>query len=168
MRGEAEKTEKLTKAERAYVGVLFTQSYKKLYRVAFQHLHSLCADSIEDVIQETFRRACENYQTMSPYDSPEAWLVMTCRNVALDEVKRCCRITELNEETVDSDPSDQIGLDYILPADISPRDRDMLERYYVQGDTLQEIAIDVGEKPATIRKRICRLREQLKKKLEYN
>ena len=65
----------LTLAERAYLEALFKESYRKLYSVAYRHLAGVCMDSVEDVIQETFLRACTNFHKMIQFDSPEAWLV---------------------------------------------------------------------------------------------
>lgn len=158
-------TKKLSPAEKAYIDKLFDMSYDKLYRVAYRHLSKIGKDSIDDVIQETFRRACENFQSMASYDSAEAWVVNVCHYVAVDEVKRLCRIEELKEESHPAASQDK-GLDEILPNTLSASDRDLLDRYYVRRETANEIAHDLGEAPATIRQRLSRLRKELRK-LKY-
>lgn len=158
--------ESLTKAERAYILVLFDECYDKLYRVAYRHLSDICKDSIEDVIQETFRRACENFKKMSAYDSAEAWLVGTCHHIALDEVERCAHILELREADHKLDDIPVETLEQILPLGLSDEDRQMLTLYYVAGYKTKEIAEIMDLTPAATRKRLSRLKELLKKKIK--
>ena len=153
---------KLSPAERAYIDALFEESYDTLYRVAYRHLSKIGRDSIDDVIQETFRRACEHFHSLAAYDSAEAWLVNVCHYVAVDEAKRLCRAGELDENAHAAPPREG-GLDEILPAAWSAADRDLLDRYYARRETAAEIAQDLGETPAAIRQRLSRLRKKLRK-----
>lgn len=154
----------LSSAERAYIEALFDEYYDKLYRVAYRHLGRLCADCIDDVIQETFKRACENFRSLVSYDSAEAWLVSVCHHVAIDEVKYLCKIEELVIETSISH-SDNLGIDELLPASLSASNRDLLIRYYVYRNSANEIAVDLGQTPAAIRQKLSRIRKELRKKL---
>ena len=156
----------LTPAERAYLEALFKESYRKLYSVAYRHLAGVCMYSVEDVIQETFLRACTNFYKMIQFDSPEAWLVAVCHNVAVDEAKRCMRLREFVDSTDHTNGcAVPDSLDEILPHDTLPEERDLLVRYYVHHDSTEEIARDLKLKPAAVRQRLVRAREKLKKKL---
>ena len=140
---DRESEKPLTAAERAYLDALFQEAYPKLYKAAARHLHNICLDSVEDVIQETFLRACRQFHEMVRCDAPEAWLVSVCHHAAVDEVRRYNRISELYESSgqceIDT-ASDSI--DEILPPGISPRDHEILVRHYVYKDTSDEIGKD--------------------------
>ena len=114
----------LSLAEQAYIKELFDEHYDKLYRVAYRHLGRLCVDCIDDVIQETFKRACENFRSLASYDSAEAWLVNVCHHVAVDEVKYLCRVKELVTET-QTVTSDNLGIDELLPSTLSEDNKDL-------------------------------------------
>ena len=163
---DRESEKPLTAAERAYLDALFQEAYPKLYKAAARHLHNICLDSVEDVIQETFLRACRQFHEMVRCDAPEAWLVSVCHHAAVDEVRRYNRISELYESSgqceIDT-ASDSI--DEILPPGISPRDREILVRHYVYKDTSDEIGKDLAIKPSTVRQRLARLRKKIKKEL---
>lgn len=152
----------LSLAEQAYIKALFDEHYDKLYRVAYRHLGRLCVDCIDDVIQETFKRACENFRSLASYDSAEAWLVNVCHHVAVDEVKYLCRMKELAME-IQSSPSGSLGIDELLPPSLSEDNRDLLVRYYVYKYSANEIAADLKQKPAAIRQKLSRVRKELKK-----
>lgn len=147
--------------------VLFNENYDKIYRVAYNHLHDIGRSSIEDVIQETFRRACENFRGLSDYDLPSAWLVQTAHHVALDEVKRYRRMTGLGEESLPDEQQHDPGLNHILPGGIAETDREILSRYYANHDTSAEIASDLDMTPTAVRQRLCRLRSYLKRNSNF-
>lgn len=157
-------SERLTDEEQAYFTVLVEKNFPKLYRITYQHLKNISIDSIEDVIQETLYRACKKIKQIMTYDSPEAWLTIACRNVAMEEVKRCLKLEELTfDPIVYNDTSD--GLDHILPSGLRPEDRKLLIWHYVYGYTFEEIAQLIGKKPAAVRQQMARLKKQLSKKL---
>lgn len=153
----------LTDSEQKHINNLFSVHYKKLYYVAYRHLSEVCVDSIDDVVQEVFKRACENYRKLISYNSQEAWLVQTCHNVALDEVKFHLRQQNIDDyQKLLTEPNDiSIGIDLVLPRHISTGKRDLLIRYYLHGETTDEIALALKIKPATVRKRLSRIRNEL-------
>lgn len=158
----------LTDIEQQHIASLFQKHYKKLYYVAYRHLSGVCVDGIDDVIQEVFKRACDNYVKLCSYDSQEAWLVQTCHNVALDEANHYLRqqnIDDFQKVATQRDSID-IGIDSVLPISISTDKRELLIRYYINGETTNEIAFAWNEKPATIRKRLSRVRSELRKLLK--
>lgn len=157
-----ERAHALSLAERAYIEALFDEYYDKLYRVAHRHLGRLCVGCIDDVIQETFKRACENFHSLASYDSAEAWLVNVCHHVAVDEVKYLCKVKEFVME-IQPSPSDSLGIDELLPSSFSEDNRDLLVRYYVYKYSANEIAADLKQKPATIRQKLSRIRKELRK-----
>ena len=155
-------TTRLTKAEQAYVSALFNELHHKIYRVAYRHLNDIRIAAIEDVVQETFKRACENLASLTSYDSPEAWLVMTAHHVASDEAKFFRRLTDFDDDMSPSLPESESSVDHVLPASLSQQDRALLLRYYVRRESSDEIAAALGENGPTIRKRLSRLRQKLK------
>ena len=158
---------RLTASERAYLDTLFQECYRKLYGVACRHLHELCADAVEDAVQETFLRACAGFQSMVQYDSAEAWLVRVCHHVAVDEARFLMRTRKLLDNLPEqAGHGGASGLQELLPADFPEEYADLLIRYYRDRNTTVELARDLGLAPAAVRKRLSRARQRLKEYLE--
>ena len=156
---------KLSRAEWAYVQMLFEKNYDKILSIVCRHLERLCASSIEVVMQEIYYRACINVQKLAAHPSPTAWLAATAHNVALEEVKRLLRIEELSDN-IEAPQSPFLGLEDILPPQMLPNDRDILIRYFERMDSTADIAQDLGLTPDTVRHRLRRAKERLKKNLQ--
>src|SRR3954466_16395661 len=63
-------------------------------------------DRAEEAFQEACLRALKHWPVNGPPRDPTAWLILVGRNVALDEVRRQARTTELPEEALVSDLDD--------------------------------------------------------------
>lgn len=147
----------------------FTEAVKQymdtVYRVALNYLRDGAA--AEDVCQEVFLRL---YRRAPELESPEhlrRWLI----RVAVNECKRALtspwrRVEPLETcETLPAprDPAGESAFQMMLS--LPRRYRVVLHLYYYEGYATGEIAQMLGIRPATVRSRLDRGREQLKQRL---
>lgn len=156
---------KLSRAEWAYAQLIFEENHEKILTIVRRHLSNLCESSIEVVMQEIFFRACINVQKMASCKSPAAWLAATAHNVALEEVNRLLRQEELSD-SIAAPQSPPFGIESILPKNTPSIDRDILTRYYDHRDNTAEIAQDLDLTPDTVRHRLRRAKQRLRKNLK--
>ena len=65
-----------------------------------------------------------------------------------------------------SAPTEDRGLDELLPTSTPAADRELFEAVYVRRETLVELAAEKGCKPTTMHQRAKRARDHLRKELE--
>lgn len=156
-----------------FVGMLteeqFTQTVKQymdtVYRVALNCLRDPSA--AEDVCQEVFLRL---YRAGPDFESAEharRWLI----RVAVNECRRTLaspwrRVEPLENCETLSAPDDPAGVSaFRTMLSLPRRYRVVLHLYYYEGYSTAEIADMLSLRPSTVRSRLDRGREQLKRRL---
>ena len=141
----------------------------------------------EDIAQEVFLKAFENFGQLSTSASAGGWLKTVARNLSLNHIFRYRRrwrmFTELRRE--DSDESEPAEIEFALPDDVlAGVDADMrhtlveealqslpekqrlpLVLYHFEELSYEEIASIAGVPEGTIKSRLHRARLALKEKL---
>lgn len=156
---------------------LFRHQYGKMVSIltrifGLQHL-----DTIEDAVQDTFINALRVWQNEIP-EKPEAWLTQAAKNRALDlfrtlgaEHKRAPKMENgpstiaLNELFLDSEITDS-QLRMIFAACnplLHPKDQIAFALKTISGFSQKEIAAALLLKEETVKKRLSRAREAIRK-----
>lgn len=140
-----------------------------LYRIAFSNMKNR-ADA-EDVVQEAFLRYMKDEKPIQNKEHEKAWLIRTTINICIDILK-----SSWYRETVAWDESVPLAAQNIyLPYQV--RDDKTLEAvlklpvhyrnpiylFYYEDYSIHEIAGVLNEKEATIKTRLRRGREEVKK-----
>src|SRR4030095_16036917 len=79
-------------------------------------------DLAEDVAQEAFAAAVDQWQTFGIPESPRAWLIQTARHKAIDRIRRRTRLAEKLESEGEPEIAHSIQ-EPLLDADEIPDDR---------------------------------------------
>lgn len=123
----------------------------------------------EDIVQDVYETICCQLDDFRTYSAPRALVVKITQRAVWKYFRRQQKYKDKEaplEENLDYPAAEEDrGLEDILPFKLSPDDRQILIRTYQNMDTSMEVAADLGEKPATIRRRVNRARERLKKLL---
>ena len=144
---------------------LFTQVYEAygpaLYRFCLIQMKNQ-ADA-EDILQDVF---CKRLYQAPKFQSPEherSWLFRVALNLCRDEWRRSRR-SELPLEAAEhvSLPPEELSL-LEQAADLPEKQRTALHLYYYEGYTVREIARLLGVTVPTIKMRLKRGREALRK-----
>jgi len=140
---------------------LVTENENRLYRTALAILGD--PHEAEDAVQDAFLRFLE--KAPAQLDNPGAWLLRVLVNDCRSRLRLAWRRVGTLPETLPApSPEEREELEelYALP----PKDRAVLHLCYFEGYSTEEIARMLGSRPGTVRSRLSRARQKLKRLLE--
>lgn len=129
----------------------------------------------EDAVQDTLLRVWEHRQEWERIDNLEAFAIATCRNRALDIVKRAGRTTAPLDEThtpfmhsphEQMEAREQVSLVRKLMDELPEQQRTIMALRDIEGKTYQEIANILGINETQVKVYLHRARTKVKKGLE--
>ena len=143
---------------------IYNRQVDTVYRICFSFMKTR-ADT-EDMVQETFLRLMSNGTVFQSEKHEKAWLIVTASNVCKGALRRSWRKhTSIEElpEIAQEGPELNPVLEAILAL---PRDqKTAVYMYYYEGYSSAEIAQALGCRQGTVRSRLSRARQALKKDL---
>ncbi|WP_175411068.1 sigma-70 family RNA polymerase sigma factor [Streptomyces sp. TRM64462] len=117
----------------------------------------------EDLLQETLVRAWQHPEAFeAPYESMRPWLFTVGRRLAIDARRsRMARPTEIGDGVLATTPDPADATESAVAAldvraavrELSPQHRDVLERIYFDGLTVNEAAEELGIPAGTVKSR---------------
>lgn len=143
---------------------IYNRQVDTVYRVCFSFMKT--RTDTEDMVQETFLRLMSSGTEFQSEKHEKAWLIVTAANLCKDALRRAWRkhtsIDDLPEIPQDG-PEWNPVLEAILalPAD----QKTAVYMYYYEGYSSAEIAKAMRCRQGTIRSRLSRARQALKKDL---
>ena len=129
----------------------------------------------EDVVQDTLLKVWEHREEWEQINNLEAFAIATCRNRALDIVKRAGRNTENLDEMAhfstqtpheQLEASEQISLVRRLMDELPEVQRTIMLLRDIEGKTYQEIAQLLGISETQVKVYLHRARTKIKDKLK--
>ena len=140
---------------------LISEHENRLYRAAL----SLLGDpqEAEDAVQDAFVRYLE--KAPEELDNPGAWLMRVLVNGCKSRLRLAWRrVGPLPDTLPAPGPEEQEELEELFS--LPPEDRAVIHLHYYEGYSTGEIAQMLGQRPGTVRSRLSRAREKLRKLLE--
>ncbi|HEV2889290.1 MAG TPA: SigE family RNA polymerase sigma factor [Frankiaceae bacterium] len=141
--------------------------YATSYRRLVAQLHAVTGNrqEAEDVVQEAFMRAMPRWETVSTYDSPEAWLRTVALNLARSRWRRTVRgAAALVKHGVPA-AEPELSPDHVALMDamrgLPQAQREALVLHHFCGLSVDEVAASVGAPSGTIKARLSRGRAAL-------
>jgi RNA polymerase sigma factor (sigma-70 family) len=127
----------------------------------------------EDVFQEVFLRAWARIDTLRDDAAVRPWLGQLTRRVAIDRLRARSREAVRDDlDTLHHVPSADAlaGLEDALTVrqaidDLPGIHREIVDRFFVEGQSHAVIAADLGIAEGTVASRICRARDRLRAQL---
>jgi len=143
----------------------------KLFRLALRI--TMNRAEAEDVVQDTLLKVWEHRSEWEQIDNLEAFAIATCRNRAIDLVKRTGRNTKSLEEIENSQPStinsqaslearEQLSLVRRLMDGLPELQRTIMLLRDIEGKTYQEIAELLGISETQVKVYLHRARTKIK------
>ncbi len=150
---------------------------RDLYERHFEELRRYClqlcrnGDMALDLVQETFTRAMEREEAMARF-SPEqqlSWLYKAARNLFMDSVRQRTLLLKkqrllLDEEEREEDGYSRAEMELLLLR-LPVEDRALVRLRYLEGYSAVELGEMFNMPPATVRTRLLRARQRLKKEM---
>lgn len=133
-----------------------------LYRCAYTYCSNR-ADA-EDAVQETFIKYLNKSPAFRDERHKKAWLLRVAINTARDIMRSNRRRNEapLDENTPDEKDSLSACEIWAAVAQLPPKYRIVVEMYYREGLSIEEIAAALGKGRSTVGDRLTRARKMLK------
>ena len=154
----------MEREKEAFIEWLYTQYAVKLERASLnwvQHRPEY-RDMVDDSIQKTFLKACEEYDRLKDAPYIEAWLFKTCRHRLLTEIntyrRRQKRHVALDGGTAVSDERLMTAIDAL-----SEREKGLVRERFVNGASVEEMAQKEKTTVGAIRSALARLRKKARR-----
>ena len=146
----------------------FDEYSRIVYSAAFTMMKN-AADS-NDVMQEVFLKFYQNMDKLTEEAHVRPWLITVTMNTCRNELRsgwfsRTVRKDTLDEASYDEDFGEKSDLFYAV-MELPEKERVPIHLFYYEGCSTSEIAKLLNMKESTVRVRIMRGREKLKKKLK--
>ena len=154
---------------------MLEQLYRAHYAAAYSYCLTLCGrqDLAQDIVADAFVKA---YLSL-PNDIPSFrwWLLRVCRNLWLDFLRKEQHLTDSDAleyltdgQTPENRYIQQETYRFLWQCitDLAPRDRELLTLHYFSGLPLKEIASLTDISYAALRKRMERLKDKLRLRME--
>ena len=140
---------------------LVTQNENRLYRAALAILGD--PHEAEDAVQDAFVRYLE--KAPQALENPSAWLTRVLVNGCKSRLRLAWRrVGPLSDALPAPGPEEREELEELFS--LPPEDRAVIHLHYYEGYSTDEIAGLLSCRPGTVRSRLFRARERLKKLLE--
>ena len=140
---------------------LVTENENRLYRAALAILGD--PHEAEDAVQDAFLRFLEC--APKALERPSAWLMRVLVNGCKSRLRLAWRrVGPLPDALPAPGPEEREELEELFS--LPPEDRAVIHLHYYEGYSTDEIAHMLGCRPGTVRSRLSRARERLRKLLE--
>ena len=150
----------------------FEQFYLNTKAAIYQYLYQRMEDSVEteDIAQETYLMALEEWDSLKEHPNPTGWLMLTARHLCAGFHRHTYFRKESMEEAEEI-PYEEPAFNLVLMEDLfenvyKPKDRNIAKKYFLEGDTIEELAGDLGMSQGAFRSKIYRLRNRMKRYIE--
>ncbi|RPJ54980.1 MAG: sigma-70 family RNA polymerase sigma factor, partial [Acidobacteria bacterium] len=174
--GLRETVERARRGDLDAYGRLVTEHQGWLFAVVLGIVHD--EQAAEDAVQEAFLKAFRQLSTLQDAQAFPSWLRRIGVSIALNQL-RGRRLTFVDVTMAEGMPSEDPNaearhkddlLSFLRRAmvGLSPDDRKVCERFYHGGWTAARLAESEGISAVAMRKRLERIRKQLRKEIEMN
>lgn len=146
--------------DRAELERLITENENRLYRAALAILGD--PQEAEDAVQDAFVKYLE--KAPADLENPAAWLMRVLVNGCKSRLRLTWRqVAELPDALPAPSPEEREELEELWS--LPPEERAAIHLFYYEGYSTEEIAAMTGVAPGTVRSRLSRARERLRKLL---
>ena len=160
----------LTREQGRDIARLYKEMYGNLYTYAYSILRE--RELSEELVQETFRIACDKPIELLSSENPKGWLMNTLKNVIGNAKRRRVTMAKYiaGAEAVDIDqleaPDPGGNIDLLYSDLISEEEFRLVKRVAVDRYTVLEAAEELGISVETCKKRVQRAKAKLRKHFE--
>ena len=139
----------------------FDRYGNSILRLAYSYLHNM--EDAEDILQETLIRYMKKAPAFENDTHEKAWLLRVAANLSKNKLQYndIRKTDELNEELAADEETD---LSFVWEAvkSLPASQREVIHLFYQENYRTAEIAEILGEKEATVRSHLKRVRDKLK------
>lgn len=167
-RGNNMSRQKLNQKELQFIEKLYKEYHSDIMDYVSINMFNINNVDYESIVQDTFFTAMQKVDNLIKHANPRGWLIVTARNKMLDTMKRKMTTSEIptSMEELDKYESYRIveedglsNFDEIL----TQQEIELLQKRWVEGYTIEQIAKKLSTKPSTVGMRLSRIYNKIKK-----
>jgi RNA polymerase sigma-70 factor, ECF subfamily len=175
-RSDAELVARVLDGDESAFPILISRYWRMVFSIAYRGCRN--SSDAEDITQESFLAALSSLPRLKDQTKFSSWLYGLTLNTTRSYVRRRARMPSIPEPMIEEERDDeetalgQISSDEsiielkIAVARLKPIYRLVVEMRYIQGLSCEEIAARLGEPSGTIRSRLCRASDILRRKMK--
>ena len=148
---------------------LYERHFEELMRYCLQLCRS--REAALDLVQETFLKALEREEAMEAYSPQEqrSWLYRAAKNLFLDGIRKNALLQRKQHMLLDEEEGEEDGFSRaeteLLLLRLPQEDRTLFRLRYLEGYSAVELSEMFHMPAATVRTRLLRARQLLKKEM---
>ena len=168
-RPEAMETARLSAAEREEINAraerLLERHGNSVLRLAYSYLHNM--GDAEEILQESLIRFLQAAPSLENERHEKAWLLRVAGNLSKNRIAyNRLRHADQLEETLAAEQREDLSFVWEAVKRLPSSDREVIHLFYYEGFSTAEIAGILGQKEPTVRSRLMRGREKLRRVLK--
>ncbi len=152
----------------------FESFYLNTKNIIYQYLYQHVEDfhETEDIAQEAYLKAFEVWDELQNHPNPAGWLVQTvkylCKNFSRYFYYRLDSYERYAEEDISYfEPAyNVLVMEDLLESVYNKKESAIAKKYFLQDDSVEELAEDMGVTSGSMRTRLYRMRRRLKQYVE--
>ncbi|MCI6054677.1 RNA polymerase sigma factor [Dysosmobacter sp.] len=162
-------TARLSAAEREEINAraerLLERHGNSVLRLAYSYLHNM--DDAEEILQESLIRFLQAAPSLENERHEKAWLLRVAGNLSKNRIAyNRLRHADQLEETLAAEQREDLSFVWEAVKRLPSSDREVIHLFYYEGFSTAEIAGILGQKESTVRSRLMRGREKLRRVLK--
>lgn len=148
-----------------FIEPLYHNEYERLFKIAYRKTQN--RETAQDLVQETFLLAIFHQEKLLKHPKPEAWLILTLRNLIANEQRvQSHKNLPLDEAAEIPETAEEVPLSELLPVQLKPEERDILIWRFEQQISYKEMSERLGISEDACRKRVLRAVNQCRELLD--
>jgi len=152
----------LSLSEQEKVVQLMMEHRESIRRTIVFILDGQWPDAIDDILQNTYEEMCKQFEHIQKAENPRAYICKITARLAIHEKNLLSKYVPLNEDICSAEAAPS-NLDAILPKELSPTDKKLLQLVYGDQESIVDIAKGFGKTDTAIRQQLKRARDRFKK-----
>lgn len=162
-------TARLSAAEREEINAraerLLERHGNSVLRLAYSYLHNM--GDAEEILQESLIRFLQAAPSLENERHEKAWLLRVAGNLSKNRIAyNRLRHADQLEETLAAEQREDLSFVWEAVKRLPSSDREVIHLFYYEGFSTAEIAGILGQKEPTVRSRLMRGREKLRRVLK--
>ncbi len=141
-----------------------------VYQYLYQHMQNFF--ETEDIAQEAYLMALEQWDTLKDHPNPLGWLMLTIRHLSTNYYRRIYnRLESLEDSQYKDIPYVEPAYNMLVMEDLlenvyNKKEKTIAKKYFLDGDSVEELSADLGVSEKNFRTRLYRMRKRLKSYIE--
>ena len=162
-------TARLSAAEREEINAraerLLERHGNSVLRLAYSYLHNM--GDAEEILQESLIRFLQAAPSLENERHEKAWLLRVAGNLSKNRIAyNRLRHADQLEETLAAEQREDLSFVWEAVKRLPSSDREVIHLFYYEGFSTAEIAGILGQKESTVRYRLMRGREKMRRVLK--